>query len=117
MFYFSFYMNLHLNLHLTLSLIIQPQQRPNVSLFSFQMDARHKYLLEQIATALNLEPSAVEEFMVSDDRVSQAVMSDIVHKVVQIGSKGDESGTFSDQISVGSRHLEKVLGLSDLGLI
>ena len=35
------------------------------------MDARHKYLLEQLANALNLDQSAVEEFMVSDDRVSQ----------------------------------------------
>lgn len=34
------------------------------------MDARHKYLVVQLATALNLDAGAVEEFMVSDDRVS-----------------------------------------------
>ncbi|KAI8792083.1 dynein heavy chain 5, axonemal [Biomphalaria glabrata] len=33
-----------------------------------EMDARHKYLVQQLATALNLDTSVVEEFIVSDDR-------------------------------------------------
>ena len=36
------------------------------------MDARHKYLMEQLANALNLDSGAIEEFMVSDDRVRAA---------------------------------------------
>ena len=38
------------------------------------MDARHKYLMEQLANALNLDPGAIEEFMVSDDRVIMIII-------------------------------------------
>jgi len=44
------------------------QAKQNKDERRMQMDARHKYLLEQLANALNLDQSAVEEFMVSDDR-------------------------------------------------
>ncbi|KAK3724620.1 hypothetical protein RRG08_041104 [Elysia crispata] len=47
---------------------MQKQAKANKDERRMAMDARHKYLMEQLANALNLDSGAIEEFMVSDDR-------------------------------------------------
>jgi hypothetical protein len=47
-------------------------------LICFQCDARHQHMFQQLANALNLEVSAIEDFLFGDERVRMSDSSSFI---------------------------------------